>query len=245
MESMANTSAILGILVIVGIVSLIVLAVVGVIWMNRRRRASRDEMAAQMAFQRLTDTTELLDRVRSLYMSGRSNALRIEYAYWRKMGETTFYWFSLMDDSGEDSTSLGETMLLAASPELSVPRLSVFAMPEIPGKMGGMVGSLLDMVINKALSRGGLSRVDFSEDSKFSERFVVGSLNDTAARTFFDDRRRALLLGIPVPSVHIQAGRDMVWVQPLNINPGGQKVELPERVRQNIELTQRVMVIFS
>ena len=200
---------------------------------------------AQMAFQRLTDTADLLERVRSLYMSEKAKALRVEYAYWRKMGEATFYWFSLMDDSGEDSTALGETMLLAASPELSVPRLSVFAMPEIPGKMGGMVGSLLDMVINKALGRGGLTRVDFPEDPKFSERFVVASLNETAARTFFDDRRRSLLLGIPVPSVHIQAGRDMVWVQPLNFQAGGEKMDLPERVRQNIELTQRVMVIFS
>ncbi|MBN1372381.1 MAG: hypothetical protein JW987_10630 [Anaerolineaceae bacterium] len=242
---MANTSAILGILVIVGIVGLIILGVIMVIWAQRRKLSSRDEMAAQMAFQRLTDTAELLERVRSLYMSGRSNALRIEFAYWRKLGETTFYWFSLMDDSGEDSTALGETMLLAASPELSVPRLSVFAMPEIPGKVGGMVENLLDMVINKALSRGGLTRVDFPEDEKFAERFVVGSLNDTAARTFFDDRRRALLLGIPVPAVHIQAGRDMVWVQPLNITSGGQKVELSDRIRQNIELTQRVMVIFS
>ncbi len=242
---MVNTSTFIGILVIAGIVGLIVLAVIGVIWAQRRKRSSRDEMAAQMAFQRLTDTADLLERVRSLYMSGRANALRIEYAYWRKLGEATFYWFSLIDDSGEDSTALGETMLLVASPELSVPRLSIFAMPEIPGKMGGMVGSLLDMVINKAMSRGSLTRVDFPEDLKFSERFVVGSLNETAARTFFDDRRRALLLGIPVLTVHIQAGRDMVWVQPLNVNPGGQKVELPDRVRQNIELTQRVMVIFS
>ncbi len=242
---MAYTSSLLGILVIAGIVGLIVLGIIGIIWAQRRKLASRDEMAAQMAFQRLTDTADLLERVRSLYMSEKANALRIEYAYWRKLGETTFYWFSLIDDSGEDSTALGETMLLAASPELSVPRLSIFAMPEIPGKVGGWVEGLLELVIDKALSRGGLTRVNFAEDAKFTERFVVASLNETAARAFFDDRRRGLLLGIPVPAVHIQAGRDMVWVQPLNINPGGEKVELTQRVRQNIELTQRVMVIFS
>lgn len=241
---MANNSWVLGVLVIVGIVSVIALVVIIAIWLNRRHRASRDAMAAQMAFQRLSVTAELLERVRSLYASGRADALRIGYAYWRKMGETTFYWFSLIDNSGEDSMQVSETMVLATSPEFSVPRLSISSMPEFPGKVGGWVGGLLDMVVNKALERGGLTRVDFSDDANFSERYTVASLNETAARTFLDDRRRALLMSIPAPAVNIQAGRDTLWVQPLSI-PTGKNVEIQDRVRQNIELTQRVMVIFS
>jgi hypothetical protein len=244
---METTATFLGAFIIVAIIGLIAGGIAAAFWLSKRSARARTEMAQQMAFQPLADTAELLERVRLLYGRGPQRRLQIEYAYWRKLGEATFHWFSMVDQesSGDEGSSwMGENLVLAQSPALNTPRLSIFATPKLTGLAGDMAKRIIQMGFNYAIGRSGMARVEFLEDSDFEDRFLVGGQHEGAVRTFLDDERRGRLVGMPFSAVHIEAGRDLLWVQPINIT-STEKIEPAERLRQMIEMTQRVMVIFG
>jgi hypothetical protein len=245
---MESSSLPLTALVTIAVVGLIVVGIGAVIWSQRRRLDVRAEMARQMAFQPLADRSELLERVRLLYGRGMERKLRIEFAFWRQLGEATFHWFGLVDEGsgGNDSDTnwVGDHQLLVQSPTLNSPRLSVFSIPKLTGLAGEMAQKVIRMAFNFAIGRSGMVRVEFPEDADFQACFLVSGQHEGAVRAFLDETRRGRLVGMPFPAVHIEAGQDLLWVQPLNMT-SGEKLEPTERLRQMIEMTQRVMVILN
>ncbi len=203
------------VLVLAGVLGIVLLAV-GLARRQVRRvaetRARRERMGLR---QQAAGDPQTLERIRALFRNPRGGQNRILEVWDKEVPEGRLYLVELADQSGEGNYS---TVVAAVhSPDLAVPRLSLFPLLEQSGLLADMANRAIALAF-----KGAGNRVEFSSPGGFVRRYLVGGPDEAALRQFLTEDRRADLG--ETRSWHLEAEGDLVVLGLTPLDARGQRV---------------------
>jgi len=163
---------------------------------RRQRTGSRQEALFALGFTPLDPPPdELRDRVAALQPHRNEITLRDVYARPSPGGRA--YLFDSTDTESDDASFMTSGTLAIASKALHSPAFTVLPRLETRGSLGLLMDGMLEHAYALLADRGGLSRVPFSDDPEFEQRFVVLAAEPGAVEAFLTPGRRTALLALP------------------------------------------------
>lgn len=202
-------------LVVAGVLGVVLLAF-GLARRQARRVAETRVRREQMGLRhQAAGDPRTLERIRVLFRNPRGGQNRILDVWDKEIPEGRLYLVELAESSGEGNSS--SVVAAVHSPDLAVPRLSLFPLLEQSGLLADMANKAIAMLFD-----GAGNRVDFSSPGDFVRRYLVGGPDEAALRQFLTDERRADLG--ETHSWHLEAEADLLVLSLTPFDARGQRV---------------------
>lgn len=216
-------------LLIFGAVLVIVSLFSIAIQQNRRKQDKQLRVFKSFGFRSIESVTTLTDRVNQLYSWKQSETRHtLRNVYHKTISNGDMYFFKF-EDSDSD-----HFYLAILSSELNLPQFFIYPKLEV----GGIAGNVLNKALLWAISKIGTT-IDFPQDSRFQDEYIVNALNPSAVRQFLTAdvlRQISQLKGIAVQA----EGSLLLFFQ---LNESGSISQ--EFISQQVNQAVRVLQIFA
>jgi hypothetical protein len=181
------------------LVALIAIAVLGfivlIILNARRKQKEREAFLSGLGFIRLQPSAAFLQRMEAIYRRSPRQKFHLGALFEKpNMQGGSYYVFDLTETSGEENTWIASGSVAFVSPDLRLPRLHVSGRLSLEGKAGSWMAGMAEKVIDWAVARVGMTRLDLSEFIEIDERLMVLAEDEAAALAFLTRERLGRLL---------------------------------------------------
>ena len=196
--------------------AILLLAGLGILWViraNRRSSAQRLERAKALGFEPLEELDQaVLQRLNRLYRANHKQDLQPKNVFEQRQNDAVFYMMDIMDTSGDESSDLGEDVVVIVSPYLSLPRFSLAPIPKMDGRMGGLINKAIDQLMDVVGARQGLVRVPFDQYPEIDENYIIFGSDPDLLMNYFTSSYMSGFFNIK-PKYEITAGGDTLIVK--------------------------------
>jgi hypothetical protein len=188
----------------------------GIFWMirtSRRRSAQRLERAKSLGFEPLEVLDQaVLQRLNRLYRANHRQELDPRNVFVQHRNDAAFYLMDIVDVGGDESSDLGEDVVVIVSPYLSLPRFSLAPMLKMDGRMGGLMNKAVDRLMDMVGTRQGLVRVPFDQYPEIDDNYIIFGSDPNLLQNFFTSSYMSGFFNIK-PKYEITAGGDTLVVK--------------------------------
>lgn len=155
------------------IIAVAVLVFLFIINTAQKQRLARRRALEESGFYEVLDPDfSLVERIGAMRSIGQTKTV-VQKLYYRSHGSYTIYVADILH-GGDSSAGDRETFLLVSS-DLSFPRLQIFPLAPLQGR----VGKLMNRLVRYALERRGWREVHVLPGSAFSEKYKVYAQDET------------------------------------------------------------------
>jgi hypothetical protein len=134
----------------------------------------------------------------------------------------------LLDTGGDETSNLGEDVVVIISPYLSLPRFAMAPMIKMDGRIGGLMTKAVDKLMDMVGTRQGLVRVLFDQYPDIGENYIIFGNDPSLLRNYFTSPHMSGFFNIE-QKYEITAGGDTLIV----------KAMFPDRDKDRDEFVRR------
>lgn len=182
-----DTSELLPILIVVGIIALFAGMVVFAVLSERNKRLAIEQQLTRLGFQAVSGGPAGMENEILRLFNVRTQREITWRSFYRKAGDGyDMYSVNLSYSSGEDTQYEGANSILFRSQQLYLPDFALMAMPPVSG-VGKSLTYFAISLVNPLLERmSGLHRINFPDHPRFDERFIIMAADEAQVRSLFD-----------------------------------------------------------
>lgn len=203
----------LGVLIALAIVVLVGMSIFWVVRFGRKQSAQRLERARSLGFSPLGELVpDVLERVTHLYRSNQQQQIQLQNIFEQRRTDASFYLLDILDTAGDDTSNLGEEVIVIISSYLALPRFTIIPMIKMEGRLGGLMNIAIDKLMDMLGTRQGLERVQFDQYPEIDKRFIIFGDDPVEIRNFFTNSYMSGFFDIK-PKYEIDAGGDTLIIK--------------------------------
>ncbi|HEY9078298.1 MAG TPA: hypothetical protein VIO61_17310 [Anaerolineaceae bacterium] len=207
-----SSQVVLSLVITAGIVLVIFSVIVWKILQMKRRKAAREDILHAAGFREMpAPWTEYLERIKQLQVNLQGSQLRLQALFFRNDDNARFIYFDLLDTGGDETTWLGEGVLVQA-PDLQLPRF--FVLPWITKNegAGSLLANMSESFIQMLAGAMGMKLLPDMVAAGLPEQYRVLAIDVESTKQFLASHRLTIF-GCLGDSLELSAGGDAFLVK--------------------------------
>jgi hypothetical protein len=189
-----STSALPALLVVILVIAGFVLIILLMVRGEKNRWSARKRELSNLGFTEVAlPSQHMAERLERLYRRSPKQKFDLRHLFEKPAYRGTFYYFELVETSGDDNTWLGANAVAVFSPDLRLPRAHIAGRMSFKGKAGSMVGgwmvSMAEKVVGWAGRQGGYTRMNVGDHPSVDEKLIVMVEDEAAASAILTAER--------------------------------------------------------